>query len=763
MPQVAAWATAALASAIVGGASTAAGAAAATAIASTVVSVGSQFVVAAASAAAGALLAPKQRAEGSSTAFRLVTDAGIPFAFGTVGVGGVLAYRKGFGATNRYQALVSTVCGAGPIKSFVSFAADDEVTTFGVNDVATSGDHSGAMWLQRKLGTQPQAALTSPTGLEGSVTAPGWTSAHDQSGKAVVMWTLFENSKMTEFKGGVPKPLHVIEGKYGWDPRLDSTYSGGSGSCRLLTPSTWVWIENPAIAALNWAIGMWEGDSGGGLYGVPYACSLVGGIGSSLAGIDVPAFVNAANIADANDWIVAAYPTTKDDKYGVLTNLLQAAGAMPSRKAGKISCVSFGEEQTSILNVTAADTAGPVEVSLGQSRLERINTVLPRFYSASHRWEMTQASPVTDSAWLTEDGGKRSRGLDYPYVPDADQAAQLAYYDIANAREAVSGTVTFKPHMRRIEPGDCFTFTEPGFLLDGVKVKCLRRSYDPMTGGVRITFRQETDAKHAAAMGETGTAPDPTVPDTPFPGPWPGDDTVYGPPGSGGGTAGDLAFLDTVAAAQIDTGAVEAAKLADDAVDLAGTKVTGKSLANVDSSAATKLAGIEAGATQNLGALADLNSVGAAQIDSAAVTAAKLGTSAVETAKINAAAVTNSLDVFTASVQTLTTSVQNVQGLTFTTTGNRLIVDFRFYLNIWHPSGGGETCTLVLKRDSTTIWSIALAATGDDFLFGWQSVAVPDTPAAGSYTYQLTAQLTAGTGSVMTTESRFMSVTEYKR
>jgi hypothetical protein len=95
------------------------------------------------------LLTPKQRAEGSSTAFRLDTDAGIPFAFGTVGVGGVLAYRKSFGATNRYQALVSTLSGAGPIKAYVSFAADDEVTSFGANDVATSGDHAGAMWLQR--------------------------------------------------------------------------------------------------------------------------------------------------------------------------------------------------------------------------------------------------------------------------------------------------------------------------------------------------------------------------------------------------------------------------------------------------------------------------------------------------------------------------------------------------------------------------------------------------------------------------------------
>jgi hypothetical protein len=519
MPQVAAWATAALASAIVGGASTAAAGAAATAIASTVVSAAGQFLVAAASSAATMLLAPKQRAEGSATAYRADTDAGIPIAYGRVGCAGLINYRVAYDATNRYQSLFCTVS-AGPIQSFVSFSADETVTTFdGTLNKSIDGDHVGFMWLKRSLGAQPQTALTSPTGTGAGIAAPGWGSNHKLNGLACYVLTMFENSKLTEYQGGVVKPLHVIEGVFGWDPRLDSTYPGGSGSCRLLNPSTWVWIDEGAIAALNWAIGRWAGDSGGGTYGVPYACSLIGGIGSSLDGIDVASFVNAANVADASDWKVAAYPTTKDDKYAVLTNLLQSSGAIPARKAGKISCITIADEQASVVTVTAADTAGPVEVSLGQSRLERINTVLPRFWSEDHRWEMVQAAPVTNSAWVTEDGGKRSRGLDYPYVPDADQAAQLAYYDIANAREPITGTVPFKPHLRQVAPGDCFTFDEPGFLLDGVKVKCLRRSYDPMTGGVRITFRQETDAKHTDAYEQTGTTPPATDPETP-PGPY---------------------------------------------------------------------------------------------------------------------------------------------------------------------------------------------------------------------------------------------------
>lgn len=513
---------AAVGSAIVGAASTVATIATSAlttlgvpgAVASFAVQAAGQLALSAALAA----LTPKVAAEGNPLDWRADTDAGLQFPFGRVAAAGVINHRVAYDATNRFQSLFCTLAASGPIKSYISFAADDEPTTFdGTYNKAVDGEHSGFMWLERKLGTQPQTALITPTGTGApSVSATGWTTAHDASGRAVYALTMFENSKLSEYRGGEVKPLHVIEGLYGYDPREDSTYPGGSGTCRINDPATWVYIEDPCIAALNWAIGRWEGDSGGGDYGVPYACSLVGGIGASLDGIDVAAFVNAANVSEANGWVVSAYPTSKDDKYEVLRALLQAGGALPSRKAGKISCITRGEEQASVLTVTAADTAGPVEVSLGQSRLERINTITPRFWSEANRWEMTPTVPVTDSDYLTEDGGiKRSRGVDYPYVPDADQAAQLAYYDIADAREAITGTVTFRPHMRRIEPGDCFTFSEPGFLLNGIKVKCLKRAYDPMSGVVKITFRQETDAKHAAALAQDGITPGGVDPETP--------------------------------------------------------------------------------------------------------------------------------------------------------------------------------------------------------------------------------------------------------
>lgn len=468
--------------------------------------------------AAMTLLTPKVSYGGSSREWRADTDAGLPFAFGRVAAAGVINHMVSYDATNRYKSIFATLSRGGKCHGFIRHEFDDEVTTFDpVYGKATNGEHEGAMWLQTRLGVQPQSALTTPTGPGAGIPAPDWTVNHKMNGACCYVLTLFENSKGNEFGGGEPRTLHVFDGLYYWDPRLDSTWPGGSGSCRLLDPATWVYGKNPALGGLKWTIGLWEGASGGGSYGVPYACKQVGGIGASLDSIDVASFVNAANIADANGWEMAAYPNTKDDSWQVLTAFMQAAGATASQVAGVISCVPRGEAQASVATVTAADAAGPVEIALMQSCLERRNTGTARIWSEAHRWDMTPLAPVKDAAWISADGGgTRGVGVDYPYVPLADQGAQLIYYDLADAREPITGTVPLKAHMRRLKPGDCFTFAAPGLMLDGVKAKVLKRAFDPMSDVVKITFRQETDAKHAAAMAQTGTPAPVATPDTPL-------------------------------------------------------------------------------------------------------------------------------------------------------------------------------------------------------------------------------------------------------
>jgi hypothetical protein len=578
------------------------------------------------------------------------------------------------------------------------------------------------------------------------------------SGKATFLLTCKENSKFTEYQGGLPKPSLEFDGGYVYDPRLDSTYPGGSGSCRLATPSTWVWSEDPCIWALNWAIGRWAGNNGSGVYGVPYQSKLMAGIGATLDGIDVAALVNAANVSEANGWKVSAWPTTKDGAHEVYRALLQAGGALPARNAGRISCITRGEVQSSVVTITAADTSGPVEVSLGQSRLERINTILPRHWSPDHDWQMIQIDPVTSSAYVTEDGGiTRSRGVDYPYVPDKDQAAQLAYYDIADNRERFSGTVPLMPHLRRIQPGDCFTFSEPGFLLDGIKAKCLRRSVDPMSLQVTVTWRQETDAKHTAAAAVTGTSTTGTSPTTPPSGavdpPTSLAASVDGDEVTLTWTNGSANYFRTVIL-QSPTSSLS------DAYEIAGRTAAGLSaqtavfkpgpgawwwwIKGVDGPGLEQSAevgpvtatvgGPAASTISGLGDLAVLDKADTAQIEVDAVTKPSRYDSSASVSMVGSGPMTSRTTLFS---------------VTFTATGAPVEVDGSFFLKTRHDQDAYDLHIVVERSSSDMFLSTApaQAISGDGHVFGWQVISFTDTPPAGSVTYTVRVYHTFEIGS----------------
>ena len=436
-------------------------------------------------------------AEGRPTEWAADPNAAIPFVLGRRGVSGVIVHRDTYGANNRFLANVTVYSGGGPINAYGDFLVDGATVSF--TGEAMNGSPAGRLYRQTKLGDQPDTALTSPT-VSPAASLSDWGASHKLSGYACSMITLQQDGDFKYWPAGIPRTLQEIQGIKSWDPRLDSTWPGGSGSCRLATPSTWVYSTNPIINALKWALG------------IKHNGVLVGGIGSSVDGIDVAAFIAAANVADTNSWTVSAVAYSDapsgDDKYQVLEALLQAGGAVPSRKAGKISCVSRAANPSSVVTITAADTAGPFDFRAGSPREGRINTIIPRCVQEAHEWEMVDLEPVTSSTYVTEDGGAtRSRGVTYAYVANADQAAQLAAYDIADSREGITGTITLKPYLRDLEPGDAFTINEDGFALASQKCLVLSRSYDPARDVVTVTFRSETAAKHAWALGKTGVAP----------------------------------------------------------------------------------------------------------------------------------------------------------------------------------------------------------------------------------------------------------------
>lgn len=459
-------------------------------------------VTTALSVAATAILAPRVGAEGGALALNDNLDAGIPYVAGRRAVAGVLQHADEFGADERYMGFINVKSGAGPVDAIESNRADSVAVTTDVNGMVTSPEvFAGKMWLRDQLGQQPEIAhLTQPGLYQGAMMA-GWSSTEKLSGKAAHILTLQQDSKFKSYPAGVPVFESTVRGIKWYDPRLDSTYPGGSGPCRFDDQATWVYSTNGAIHALGYALGLRENGQ------------VVEGFGCPITDIVLEDYVEAANVADMNGWHCNAYWTSKDRPWQVYTAFLQAAGAVHVTKWGKLGCMPRGAARVSLTTISAADTAAAVSIQPLASRRDRINTITPKCPLESHQWAEPDLTPVKIQHYIdNEDGGEvRDRGVHYPFVTNEgnpQQAAQLAAYDILDSREGMTGVIPVRPYLMDLDPGDCFTVTEPGFNLAAQKFLVQKRSFDFETGVSILHLISETDGKHALALGQSSDAPD---------------------------------------------------------------------------------------------------------------------------------------------------------------------------------------------------------------------------------------------------------------
>ena len=473
-------------------------------------------IIGAAALANEAFKAVQPQVKSSSTALEWNADPNAPnrFAFGRVGGAGNIIHNATYGPDKMFVGFVGVMSASGPIKSWEAFKADDAFVAFNAAGMAINTDYANEMYLGRQRGRQPEPSyLPSPAGLKNGAAMPRWGASYKLSGKAAYIYTLAENSKRSAFKGKVPTGIHYIEGLYCYDPRFDDTFPGGTGPCRIDDPTTWVYSTNAYIHALNWNIGRWEGEARGftpARYGVPYASMKVGGIGATPEGIDFSGYVEAANVFDENAWACAAWPDADQSKAAVLDSFLQAGGGIYAERQGKISCLHRAAPRTSVVTITADDTAGTIEYDTTTSLLERINTIRPEYWSEAHGWQMVATDEVTSDVWREEDGQgvavTRSKGLAYNYVPGSKQARELAALQIAHTREGIRGTAPLR-HYLDLEVGDCFTFEVPEAVLNGQKCIVLNVDPDLENDIIHVTFASESDGKYAFAFGQADAPP----------------------------------------------------------------------------------------------------------------------------------------------------------------------------------------------------------------------------------------------------------------
>jgi hypothetical protein len=432
------------------------------------------------------LVTPHPSSGGQQEKWKADQYAGLPYAMGRTLVGGNIVYKRAHGSGNIFCTTV-TALSLGPINQLEASFLEKNLTTYNATNYYANGQYASWIWQSSQLGASPESnALPVPVD-----TPPNWDSSCKLSGLAAVLNT-FKYDKDGKKLTTIPTPSWIVQGVKVYDPRLDSTYSGGSGSCRALNESTYVYSENPALHALTWCLGRFQN-------GVRVA-----GCGHPVSAIDVPAFVEAANLCDARGWKLGGVVYTRPDTaWNSLQAMLQAAGSKPLFYRGQITCINSAP-RVSLATITNSDIIGDCTFTATPARRDRINAIIPQYRSEANDWALVSASAVSVPAFQTMDGDERTKEISYPLVQDATQASQLAMYDIYNSREAGPGTVQLKPVWLNYRVGDCVTFApETGY---SIKTEIMGRALDASAGTVTFQLKGETDAKHTVGLSTTGTA-----------------------------------------------------------------------------------------------------------------------------------------------------------------------------------------------------------------------------------------------------------------
>ena len=430
------------------------------------------------------LLARPPPPRGSVTQVMIATDAPQPYVMGEGLFAGVLRHDTAYGATlndipNPYRWLAIAYSGGGPVQSITPY----------VDQAAIGSWYSTFLYTSTKLGAQPDTALT--PNFSG---APGWSTASKLSGVAAIGWNLKFDKDGKRFASGIPPLAAYGQWVKVYDPRLDSTFPGGSGAHRIGIETTYAWSENPALHAGTYAFGRFQN-------------------GKRTMGIGLPAdAINWANIAawanvcDANGWTIFGAIYEPGDRFANLREIAHAGGAEPVLAADLLS-FHYAAPRIALDTVTEDDLAdAELSVTAMQSWRDRLNTVIPKYRSPTHNWELVQANAVSVAGYVTEDGEVKQVEWPFNLVKLPDQAAELAAYRLVDSREKQPIELTVGPRLRAYRPGDRLDLVIPSLALNTPAV-ILRREFDPGSMTTRLTLIGETPAKHAFALGLTGTAP----------------------------------------------------------------------------------------------------------------------------------------------------------------------------------------------------------------------------------------------------------------
>lgn len=431
-------------------------------------------------------------ARGSVTQTIVLAEPPRPYMMGETYFGGVLRHRVGYGDTvkdvpNPNFLRVIAYSGVGPIEGFVQKQFNFE---------PISSHYTGFYDTDEQLGLRPEpSALVPPYGP-----APGWDASSKLSGTAAIAWNHLFDREGEVYASGLPVIGVIAKGEKCYDPRLDSSQPGGSGSHVLGDETTYTYSDNPALHAGTYAFGRFEGTK------------KIFGIGIERDGIDWIAIAAWANDCETNNWTISGTIFEGGDQTGPgikSANLddICAAGGARWLMTGAVLSFDWHRPRVPLATFTDKDIKGDTSsIVLLQSHRDRVNAVRPKYRSPAHNWEMVTAEKISSATYLAEDTQEKAIVWPFNMVKGETQAGQLATYAMADGREIGPVSITLGVEWSFYRPGNTLLW-DSEIAGDILQLVILSRTTDPVTLETTFVFKTDTDGKHPYALGETAVAP----------------------------------------------------------------------------------------------------------------------------------------------------------------------------------------------------------------------------------------------------------------
>ena len=461
---------------------------------------------------------PENRAKGVLVN-KTSANAQIPVIYGTRKVGGTIAFMETSGTDNEFLYMIMALA-EGEIDDITTIYINDNAVTWsgdlsdGTSRTVNSSDSNYYKDSASLITVIPHYGLDSQTYDTTIGGLDSWTSNHRLRGIAYIALKFTWNQ---DAFGSIPSVHALVKGRKVYNPNLDGTLTGGSGSHRADTTTTWEYSDNPIYCLLDY------------LRNTRY------GMGIENAAFDSN-FADWQTAGDVCDTDVTNYSggDTIDimDCHAVVDTNKKCIDNVKDLLSGSRGFLNYssGEYKITVettgsasITLTEDNIIGGINVT-SKSKNERFNRVICTFVNPDKNYQVDEAQypPVDDSGeasadqhanMKTADGGILLEGrYDLSTIANPYQAQEMAEVILRRSRSSLDVTIIADANAVELMVGDIVAITHatPSFSAKDFRVMSSTLNAD-CTVALQLTEHQDSYYTWATQT-EVAEIPDTTLP-----------------------------------------------------------------------------------------------------------------------------------------------------------------------------------------------------------------------------------------------------------